>query len=206
MLYLPPGVAHHGMAMGECMTFSLGFRAPSRLDLLDTLVNGLAEKELGGARYQDRDLVGSMANPAEITDEVAEAVKQMLHDAVEEATPYLKTWIGQHETEPKSTLRALMPTRSETATDKTKLAEQFSQEQVLVKNPYYRFAWAKVEAGGQLFVAGEVYEVSSEAVKLLPMLADIEEITARDWDEVKVYDEAIELIINLVDEGAFYWA
>ncbi len=206
MLYLPPGVAHHGVAMGECMTFSLGFRAPSRLDLLDTLVNGLAEKVLGDARYQDRDLVSSMADPAEITDDVAAAVKQMLHDAVEEATPYLKTWIGQHETEPKSTLRALMPARNDTPTDKSTLAERFSQNAVLVKNPYYRFAWAKIESGAQLFVAGEAYEITDEAAKLVPMLADIAEITERDWAAFSAYDDMIALIIELVDEGAFYWA
>ena len=28
MLYLPPNVPHHGVAIGECMTFSVGFRAP----------------------------------------------------------------------------------------------------------------------------------------------------------------------------------
>ena len=28
MLYLPPGYAHDGVAVGECMTYSVGFRAP----------------------------------------------------------------------------------------------------------------------------------------------------------------------------------
>ncbi len=205
MLYLPPGIAHHGVATGECMTFSLGFRAPSRLDLLDTLVNGLAEKALGNARYQDPDLINSMTDPAEITDDVAAAVKQMLHDAVEEAAPYLKTWIGQHETEPKSTLRTLMPERSETKTDKTKFTNQFLQDKVLVKNPYYRFAWAKTKQGGQLFVAGESYDMPEVSVRLLAMLADITEITARDWVELSAHDEIIDLLITLIDEGAFYW-
>ncbi len=206
MLYLPPGIAHHGVAAGECMTFSLGFRAPSRLDLLDTLVNGLAEKNLGSTRYQDSDLVCSMTDPAEINDEVAATVKQMLHDAVEEAAPYLKTWIGQHQTEPKSTLRALMPAPSNESVNKAQLTAQFSQNQILTKNPYYRFAWAKTEKGGQLFVAGEVYDVIGDAAALLPMLADITEITARDWDELAAHDDMIALIINLINEGAFYWA
>ena len=35
MLYLPPGVAHDGVAEGECMTYSIGFRAPAFADLLD---------------------------------------------------------------------------------------------------------------------------------------------------------------------------
>ena len=34
MLYLPPHVAHEGVAIGECMTYSIGFRAPSHEQLL----------------------------------------------------------------------------------------------------------------------------------------------------------------------------
>src|SRR5690606_37857564 len=34
MLYLPPHIAHDGIAQGAgCMTISIGFRAPSRLEL-----------------------------------------------------------------------------------------------------------------------------------------------------------------------------
>ena len=29
MLYLPPGVPHEGTAIGNCMTYSVGMRAPS---------------------------------------------------------------------------------------------------------------------------------------------------------------------------------
>ena len=35
MLYLPPGVAHDGVADGECITYSIGFRAPTWQELLD---------------------------------------------------------------------------------------------------------------------------------------------------------------------------
>src|SRR3546814_10873348 len=39
MLYLPPHVAHDGVAMGDCMTISIGFRAPA----LATLARGMLE-------------------------------------------------------------------------------------------------------------------------------------------------------------------
>jgi 50S ribosomal protein L16 3-hydroxylase len=36
LLYLPPGVAHRGIALGTgCMTYSVGFRAPNRLEIAD---------------------------------------------------------------------------------------------------------------------------------------------------------------------------
>ncbi|HWS40323.1 MAG TPA: cupin domain-containing protein, partial [Arenimonas sp.] len=33
MLYLPPGFAHHGVALDSCMTFSVGTRAPSSAEM-----------------------------------------------------------------------------------------------------------------------------------------------------------------------------
>ncbi|TGD75362.1 cupin domain-containing protein [Mangrovimicrobium sediminis] len=43
ILYLPPGVAHWGIAEGECTTFSIGFRAPRVSDLLSRMVDARLE-------------------------------------------------------------------------------------------------------------------------------------------------------------------
>lgn len=41
VLYLPPGVAHHGIALdSHCVTWSVGFRAPDYRDLLTEIVAG----------------------------------------------------------------------------------------------------------------------------------------------------------------------
>jgi 50S ribosomal protein L16 3-hydroxylase len=42
MLYLPPGVPHHGVAEDPCLTFSVGMRAPSTAELLGDFVDTLA--------------------------------------------------------------------------------------------------------------------------------------------------------------------
>jgi 50S ribosomal protein L16 3-hydroxylase len=42
MLYLPPGVAHHGVAQNDCMTLSIGFRAPSHAEMLADFAGWLA--------------------------------------------------------------------------------------------------------------------------------------------------------------------
>jgi len=44
LLYLPPGVAHEGTAVGpDCITCSVGFRAPPYRDLVDPWLDALAE-------------------------------------------------------------------------------------------------------------------------------------------------------------------
>lgn len=66
MLYLPPDVAHYGVAVGECMTYSIGFRAPSRADLLEDLLGYIMEKPEMQERLRDpkRSL---QADPSELT-------------------------------------------------------------------------------------------------------------------------------------------
>lgn len=56
MLYLPPGVAHEGTALGECITCSIGFRAPTYQELLEPLLVDFAARADLRGRYADRGL------------------------------------------------------------------------------------------------------------------------------------------------------
>jgi 50S ribosomal protein L16 3-hydroxylase len=57
MLYLPPGVAHDGVAFGgPCMTYSIGMRAPSQAELLIDFAETLAESVPETSRLKDPDL------------------------------------------------------------------------------------------------------------------------------------------------------
>jgi 50S ribosomal protein L16 3-hydroxylase len=68
MLYLPPGWAHDGAAEGgDCMTYSIGFRAPRRtdlgIDLVERLLDGAAAGD--GPLYADPKQ-GATRTPARI--------------------------------------------------------------------------------------------------------------------------------------------
>ncbi len=53
MLYLPPGVAHDGVAVGECITCSIGFRAPTLNEMTGEFLHSLADSLPEGPRYTD---------------------------------------------------------------------------------------------------------------------------------------------------------
>src|SRR6185436_3904772 len=56
MLYLPPRWAHDGVAVGECQTYSIGFRAPSQAELAREVLQRLAEdseEAVGESLYAD---------------------------------------------------------------------------------------------------------------------------------------------------------
>jgi 50S ribosomal protein L16 3-hydroxylase len=88
MLYLPPRYAHDGVALDECMTYSIGFRAPNRGELARELLQRLgddAQDEVGAALYRDAKQPAVMS-PAEIPAELAAfalgAVQAALKDPV----------------------------------------------------------------------------------------------------------------------------
>lgn len=58
MLYLPPGLAHWGIAVGECITYSVGFRAPDGIEMLNDLATELliTDKPLLSPMYRDPQL------------------------------------------------------------------------------------------------------------------------------------------------------
>ena len=53
LLYLPPGVAHDGVALGECITLSVGFRAPAWQELVEPWFLQQADRARLAGRYGD---------------------------------------------------------------------------------------------------------------------------------------------------------
>jgi 50S ribosomal protein L16 3-hydroxylase len=56
MLYVPPGVAHYGVALEECLTYSVGFRAPSHRALVAAFAERLLASIPDDRLYTDPDL------------------------------------------------------------------------------------------------------------------------------------------------------
>ena len=54
MLYLPPAVAHDGIALDVCSTYSIGFRAPSAQEVATAFLDWLRDRIALDGRYGDR--------------------------------------------------------------------------------------------------------------------------------------------------------
>lgn len=79
MLYLPPHIAHWGVAVGDCMTYSIGFGAPSAPELVSEFLNYLQEKSTAKGMYADPELK-QQPHPAEIGEDMLKQVSGMLTD------------------------------------------------------------------------------------------------------------------------------
>ena len=103
MLYLPPRWAHDGIAEGECMTYSIGFRSPSKAEVAREVLQRLAEQadsEAGAAIYRDPKQAA-----VEDSGEVPAAMVQFARDALAAAMRdplALECALGEYLTEPKA--------------------------------------------------------------------------------------------------------
>ena len=102
MLYLPPDWAHDGVAEGDCMTYSIGFRSPVKGEIARDLLQCLAEQALddvGCAIYRDPK------QPAVTgAGEIPEGLLQFARDALAAALKdplALQRSLGEIMTEPK---------------------------------------------------------------------------------------------------------
>ena len=99
MLYLPPKYSHHGVAIGECTTFSIGFRAPTITEMLDDLTTELISKGENNDILIDPTLTPAMANQP-ISNVYLKQIKAMLMQTLDD-DELLLHWFAQFMTQPK---------------------------------------------------------------------------------------------------------
>ena len=97
VLYVPPGIAHWGVARGPCMTYSLGFRAPSVADLLARRVDHVLERLSESALLEDGHTATLSARPGEITAAHLANAKDAMHNAIDALDD--QRWLGEVVTE-----------------------------------------------------------------------------------------------------------
>ena len=97
MLYLPPNVAHYGIGMEDCMTFSIGFRAPSHAELLSSYIDEHITTLADNLRYQDPVLKKSN-NSGEISSDAINNIQQLLLSHFNNKSK-IEDWFGQFITE-----------------------------------------------------------------------------------------------------------
>ena len=169
LLYLPPGVVHDGVALEECITISVGFRAPSKIDLLSQhLAEQLAALAEGEEAFYEDPKRRLQQNPGEIAAPDRAAIRAILRALPEPSDAELDHWFGRYTT-------AVPPghylPEPETPIDEAELLTAVERGDTLWRSEYARFAFIDDGDGEPaLFVAGEAFAVNRgmmEGVKLL---------------------------------------
>jgi 50S ribosomal protein L16 3-hydroxylase len=99
MLYLPPHIAHDGVAVDACTTYSIGFRAPAANELAQGFLDFLRDRLDLPGRYADPDLAAT-ATPARIDPRLQRRMLAMLK-AIRVEPHLAHEFIGVFLSEPK---------------------------------------------------------------------------------------------------------
>lgn len=131
MLYIPPQLAHWGIAEGACMTYSIGFRAPSYSDLLLDFAQETAAELSEDQRYTDRNLQ-PQAHPGEITDDAVTAMQNILLNLVQDKA-HLAHWLAAYGTRAKRVAPELeCPPRPDATAESSRVALKSSVRAVYI--------------------------------------------------------------------------
>ncbi len=157
MLYLPPNIAHHGIALNDCMTCSVGFRAPSISDMISDYAEYIAAGIDRERRYQDPDLVRQQ-NPAEIQPKVLAELKTLLTEQFAVTDHQLLRWFGEYTSEPRSGLHPAPPEKLYASFDD--LCAALTLKSRIAQAPVCKFLYAVDAERAWLFVDATSYATS----------------------------------------------
>ncbi len=169
MLYLPPDVAHWGVAQGECLTGSIGFVSPRENEIFQSWADSVAEYLGNDCRYQDHGLK-VQHHHAEIMPDALEQFAGILKSCIDTSPQALAAWFGQMITEPKHNL--YVEESEQAYTD-----EAVKQITGLRWHPFIKPLFFKGPDEIMLFVSGESFRFSPADAGFIEMLCNSREIT-----------------------------
>jgi len=201
ILYLPPGIAHDGIALGgDCMTYSIGFRAPSRGDLIGHWTEDLLADLADDDRYADPGLT-PQANPGEISAEALARLHTMVTETLLDRDRFSR-WFGRCSTSPKD---PGVDWRPEADISREALCTGLARGIAFERNPASRFAFVAQPAGEvQLFVDGESYDCRAETATFAEILCAQDRFEADR--ALAGSDAAVALIAQLYNQGSLAFA
>ncbi|MEX0747500.1 MAG: cupin domain-containing protein [Rhodothermales bacterium] len=196
MLYLPPRLPHHGIAIGDCMTFSIGFRAPSREEVLAGFINQVLEEIDPLERYSDGDLK-PQDEPGLISRSSLDTIRAFISDSIREEE--IDTWFGRFVTEPK---RADLVHTSERDWTGRELAQSVGAGASLERVAPKRMAFIRHDSGEvSLFAQGEEYLLDPDLAYAAPLLCGSDRLTAETLHDQLRDRDFSELLADLVNSG-----
>lgn len=197
MLYLPPGVPHHGVAVNPCLTFSVGMRAPSAAELIGDYLDTLVADADENMRYGDSDLVPP-ADPYEIDAAAMGRVVEALNALRMNDADRLAGWFGRFITTYRSA-GEVAPAPS--ARSRIEIEWDLDQGAVLQRHPMSRPAWRKAKRGAQLFCSGLEFALPAK---------DAQRIAAAETLDGNAYsalgETGREAVLELMAQGHYQFA
>jgi 50S ribosomal protein L16 3-hydroxylase len=204
MLYLPPGFAHHGVAVTPCLTYSIGFRSPAFGELWKAFATHLAAREAKeSARLLVDPPLAPAANPGAIPPALLARVREAIR-SVDASDDAVDRFFASFATR-------LAPGHELTAPRKPPAGDavlaRLSRGDVVTRSEEGRWAYLPRPRGALLlYVAGEELAVDAKAAELARTLCAARRFDGRELLGLAKNAAARALIVRLVALGGLAFA
>ncbi len=177
VLYIPRRFAHHGIAIGECLNYSIGFRAPSDIELLQSFSSWCQESGIDET-FMPLVISEPQQSPGEIPQATIDAAKVLIKGLVD--SPSFYQFFGQHITDPKS----YFPAREESERlSASELRDSVMDEKGIVVLEGVKSSWINSQTPA-LFLEGEEIPLRADnLVGLLQHFCDTSVLTYSDMQK-----------------------
>ncbi|WP_420590845.1 cupin domain-containing protein [Bacterioplanoides sp.] len=199
MLYLPPQLAHHGVAKGECMTYSIGFRAPSQVELAQATLDEILVSASEDIRYQDPDL-SLQKHSGEIDSSAAERLRNTLKAALTDDTACQRI-LGKLMTEAK------YPEHHPETIDElswTDAEQELNSCSQLRKSEFSRFAFSHNGNVIEFFYQGQYLTLGTQELPLIEQLCGGNALDVGAILELSSSSDARNLLTTLFRQQLIY--
>lgn len=199
MLYLPPRLAHFGIAEDDCMTYSVGFRAPSAAEVLTHFTDFLSQYLTDEERYTDAD-AQPVSDPHQIQTDALDRLKSLLAEHMSDERMLL-TWFGQFMTEPRYPELVAGEELGE-----NDFISALQEGAILVRNPSARMAWSEVDDDVLLFASGQSRYLPGKLRELLKLICAADALHAENLGPWLADEDGRDLLCELVKQGSLGFA
>ncbi len=189
IIYIPPGVSHYGVAKNDCLSFSIGFRAPTHAEMLTSFIDFIANDLPTDKTWKDKNL-SVQKHPNEITQDAINNMRKILKEYLNPEHPALAEWFGRFVSDTKTDLvfENEQP---------FKTFEDLKQTQpVLIRNPASRFAFINNGDKTMLFIDRHKFSVNQLFAQTLCAQRELR-IDDQNFEQTEQ-----QLIVSLYNNGS----
>ncbi|MEN9848220.1 MAG: hypothetical protein RL368_960 [Pseudomonadota bacterium] len=199
MLYLPPNVAHHGVALEECMTFSIGFLAPTHTEMLNDYVQNVTAQMDKDLRYTDPELTLPKDN-GEITPQALEKIQQIIR-GLSLDNHSINQWFGQFISQSRGGSDYECP---DPEFDSIEWLEEYKGAGFMRRAA--RMMFLRDGENVTLFAEGQAIPLSPSLAFAAPLLSQQRDFPFADLEKsLSENAEFVALLTDLTNQGFFYF-
>ncbi len=201
ILYLPPGVAHYGVAIGECITCSIGFRAPSHLSMVQSFMDHLVDTIAPDILYQDPSL-SRQKNPHELTEQSIAQLRKTLEQYLSASPALINHWAGTLLSEGKEDFQA---ENVSAALNITEFIDQWKKAGILYRNTALKFLYLHTDSELHFYIDGQHLQYTDKLLAQAEWLCASLQISWQQYDDLPDKDDLSLVFYDFYAKGFYYF-